>query len=235
MLSIFFEVSYKNFNKRNEIIFYQLLTQAGWNLMKIYACPKCGSRNIGQGAMDTGFITGHKDVCKNCGYQGMPLLFYSKKEYENFIEELSQEKTDSKSENHDNADYNSLSEKDKDFIKFVKDSLEEEEKQKRQKRPYGLVILVFITILYTISISSSLIFYPVIMLNFPIQILISLFGVILFSVSVLSIIAIPYGFLKGKSWAYTLSGLLFVMALPIGLIFLYYLTRPHVKAHFGKT
>ena len=200
--------------------------------MKIYACPKCGSRKIGQGAMDVGAITGYKDLCKNCGYRGMPLIFYSKKEYENFIEKLSQEKTDSQSKNDEIDD---LSEKDKDFIKFAKESLKEEEKQKRQKRPYGLIILVFITLFYTIIFSSSLLFYPVMVFNLPIQILMSLFGVILLSVSVLSIVAIPYGFLKGKSWAYTLSGLLFVIALPIGLIFLYYLTRPHVKAHFGKT
>ena len=31
-----------------------------------------------------------------------------------------------------------------------------------------------------------------------------------------------------------IGGILFALSIPIGLIFLYYLTRPHVKAYFGK-
>ena len=51
---------------------------------------------------------------------------------------------------------------------------------------------------------------------------------------VISAIILPYGLIKGKGWAWTFGGMLFALSIPIGLIFLYYLTRPHVKAYFGK-
>ena len=54
--------------------------------MEISACPKCGSRKIYQGKLKEGVLTGitSKYVCKNCGYQGFPILFDSEKEYKKF-------------------------------------------------------------------------------------------------------------------------------------------------------
>ena len=54
------------------------------------------------------------------------------------------------------------------------------------------------------------------------------------TVFLFSAIILPYGLIKGKGWAWTFGGILFALSIPIGLIFLYYLTRPHVKAYFGK-
>jgi hypothetical protein len=51
----------------------------------------------------------------------------------------------------------------------------------------------------------------------------------------ISAIILPYGFLKGRGWAWTIGGMLYALSIPVGLIFLYYLTRPHVKEYFGKT
>ena len=45
--------------------------------MEIIACPNCGSRKIYQGTMGEGVLTGYttRSVCRNCGYQGMPIIF----------------------------------------------------------------------------------------------------------------------------------------------------------------
>ena len=61
--------------------------------MEITACPKCGSRKIFQGNIGDGVLTGYtsRNVCKDCGYQGMPLIFDSDEEYEKFLEGLAKE------------------------------------------------------------------------------------------------------------------------------------------------
>jgi hypothetical protein len=58
--------------------------------MKITACPKCGSTRIFQGTMGDGTITGitTRQVCRECGYQGPPLLFESEEDYNAFKQEL---------------------------------------------------------------------------------------------------------------------------------------------------
>jgi len=55
--------------------------------MEIIACPKCGSRRIFQGRLRDGLLTGYtsKDVCRNCGYQGMPIIFDSESDYKKFL------------------------------------------------------------------------------------------------------------------------------------------------------
>ena len=62
--------------------------------MKIDACPKCGSKNIHVGTMDSGVtygITSWDYTCKDCDYTGMPLIFYSEKEYKQFLKGLLKE------------------------------------------------------------------------------------------------------------------------------------------------
>jgi hypothetical protein len=54
------------------------------------------------------------------------------------------------------------------------------------------------------------------------------------SIFIISALILPYGFLKGKQWSWTIGGILFALSIPIGLIFLYYITRPNVKIYFGK-
>jgi hypothetical protein len=68
-------------------------------------------------------------------------------------------------------------------------------------------------------------------------------------------LALGAGFLRGMGWAWSLGVLIYVLSLPlgaweitlggtgsfggvvrvvVGLLIIYYLTRPHVKAFFGK-
>lgn len=60
-----------------------------------------------------------------------------------------------------------------------------------------------------------------------------LWGYYLF-IFILYALILPYGFINGKKWSWTVGGFLYAISIPIGLIFLYYLTRPHVKKFFGK-
>ena len=77
-------------------------------------------------------------------------------------------------------------------------------------------------------------------------------GAILIILGILSFI-VAWGLLKGKSWAWTVTVILSVISIVIGIISLvggnfgsivniiiagiiiYYLYRPHVKAYFGKS
>ncbi len=58
--------------------------------MEISACPKCGSRRIFQGRLKEGVLTGYntKYVCRDCGYQGFPLIFDSEEEYKKFLDQI---------------------------------------------------------------------------------------------------------------------------------------------------
>ena len=59
--------------------------------MKITVCPKCGSKNISMGTMGSGVtfgITSWTETCRDCGYQGQPLLFESEKEYKKFLVDI---------------------------------------------------------------------------------------------------------------------------------------------------
>jgi len=61
--------------------------------MKIKACPRCGSRNISMGSIGDGVLFGidsWKEVCRNCNYQGAPILFDSESEYNKFFKTVNQ-------------------------------------------------------------------------------------------------------------------------------------------------
>jgi transcription elongation factor Elf1 len=60
----------------------------------IHACPRCGSKRIEMGTMNQGVlfgVTSWKSVCKNCGYQGEPLIFENEDSYQKFLEALSKD------------------------------------------------------------------------------------------------------------------------------------------------
>ena len=174
--------------------------------MEIFACPNCGSRKIYQGTMGDGIISGYtyRDVCRNCGYQGMPIIFNSEEEYKVFLKEkLSENKNI------------------KDFKK------EKKEKLVKNKRPLGVTILVFVMILE--ALVSIFLYFELLWAK-----VVTLLWIYYISIFVLSAIILPYGFLKGREWAWSIGGMLFAFSIPIGLIFLFYLTRPYVKAYFGK-
>ena len=56
---------------------------------EVKACPKCGSMNVS--GLKSIFMAYRKSPvssysCSNCGYEGIPLLFDSKKDYKKFLE-----------------------------------------------------------------------------------------------------------------------------------------------------
>jgi len=178
--------------------------------MRIYACPKCGSTNISQGTLGEGVLTGYvnRDVCKDCGYQGMPIIFDSQVEYKKFLEGLSKDKESTPQ-------------------KYLNKS-EKPTKKEKTIRPVGLTILSVIMILQSI-------FVLILYYNFPVTNTPLWLWIYYAALFIIDAVLLPYGFLKARPWAWTLGAILFALSIPIGLIYLYYLTRPHVKKYFGKT
>ena len=176
--------------------------------MEITACPKCGSRKIFQGNIGNGVLTGYtsRNVCKDCGYQGMPLIFDSDKEYEKFLEGLAKDKEC----------------KEEDF-KQVEQKVE---KQVIKNRPMGITILSLIMILDAIFV--IILYYYIVGFG---NISWWIYYIVVFLISA---VILPYGLMKGKPWAWTIGGMLYALSIPLGLVFLYYITRPHVRAYFGK-
>jgi hypothetical protein len=80
--------------------------------MKITACPKCGSTRIFQGTMGDGTITGitTRQVCRDCGYQGPPLIFESEEDYQKFRQELTADKEQTAEETKPDEDAQPLEE-----------------------------------------------------------------------------------------------------------------------------
>ena len=175
--------------------------------MEIKACPKCGSTNIYQGTMGDGVLTGYtsRQVCKNCGYQGMPLIFSNEKDYKRFLEGLKKEKTETSSTN-----------------KSI------ERKSQNPTKPKGLLFLSIILIAETIiALYLFSIYAPLIQSgNVP--------GIMYLSMFVLTGIFIPLGIFTKAKWTFTVAGILFIFTIPINLPLLYYITRPHVKQYLLK-
>lgn len=107
--------------------------------MKITACPKCGSKNISMGTMGSGVtfgITSWNEMCKDCGYQGQPIVFDSEKKYKKFLVEVKQKPLDKKTELKEEPSVEDevdevidVSQKDKDVVEL----LQEYEKEKVSK------------------------------------------------------------------------------------------------------
>ncbi len=176
--------------------------------MEIIACPRCGSRRIYQGRMSDGVLTGYtsRNVCRDCGYQGTPIILDSEKDYIKFIKNV----------------------KEKQKNKPEKEEIREEEnKNVEVERPLGIIILVTAMILE--ALLAIYFYYEFV--GFDNTIWLWIYYIVIFTVSA---IVLPYGLLLGRSWAWTLGGMLFALSIPTGLVFLYYITRPHVKAYFGK-
>lgn len=133
--------------------------------MKIYACPRCGSREIFMGTIDSGVLIGvssTKSVCRNCGFQGNPLLFTSKKQYQQFIEEI--KKQDIKEKNgkeKESTKKEGLTEKDRlvlDYVKDIKIHKITDEEQRDTEKNKNWWPEIFIALI--ISIGTSVVIYP---------------------------------------------------------------------------
>lgn len=204
--------------------------------MRIYACPKCGNRNIRRPQLQIGALTGDSFTCANCSYQGMPVIFETEEEYKKFVKELSKIKDDE----YENID----TDKDKIDINNISDKWSNKsKKQKIVDRPVGVTILAIFDFIGAI-ISLVVLFgfseyyfgtlYPINDFQYAIALIT---GALSFTQ-----IFIGYGLLKGYSWAWTgefiirvISGATnFPAGFIVSIIIIYYLTRPHVKAFFGK-
>ena len=137
-------------------------------------------------------------------HQGMSIIFSSEEDYKKFLIEK-------------------LSKKD--LYKNLRDV--KKEKIVINKRPIGVTILVFFIVIQ--AIFSIYLYYELLWVKVS-----TFLWIYYISIFVLSAIILPYGFLKGRGWAWTFGGLLFALSIPIGLIFLFYITRPHIKAYFDK-
>ena len=166
--------------------------------MTISACPRCGSRNIRQGTMGDGVLTGYttRDVCRNCGFQGTPLLFDSEQQYKNFLKGLSKEIVQEDTQGSDTDE--ELSDKEKEVISFLHE-LEDEPRSKesastwtKHKRwwPeifFALIISSFITFTgfvdWTVIIGvGGALFYSA--LGFIASFVIILFGIVFIEYSI---------------------------------------------------
>ena len=176
--------------------------------MEIIACPRCGSRRIYQGRMSDGVLTGYtsRNVCRDCGYQGTPIILDSEKDYINFLKNVKQKQ------------------KNKPKKEVI---IKGKNKNIKTERPFGLTILTIIIILQ--ALLAIYFYYEFV--GFDNTIWLWIYYIVIFTISA---IILPYGLLLGRSWAWTLGGMLFALSIPIGLVFLYYITRPYVKKYFGK-
>jgi len=108
--------------------------------MEIAACPKCGSRNIEMGTMGSGVlfgVTSWKSVCKECGYQGEPLLFDTEDDYKKFLRgfvtETNTQKAGEPEQNEvvtDEEEIRQLSKKDKEVVQLLHEFEEKEQPKK---------------------------------------------------------------------------------------------------------
>jgi hypothetical protein len=149
--------------------------------MTITACPKCGSRNIFQGRLKEGVLTGYtsREVCRDCGYRGSPIIFDSEKEYKAFFEQIKKGGTSDKSD-----DTSKLSEKDKQIledIKNIKDEPHEFEQKdsKLLKNPcssLGFVLFIAGVLATGGTVGSLFIFTGVLVIIGIILIIVGLIG-----------------------------------------------------------
>ena len=150
--------------------------------MKISACPICGSRRIFQGRMKEGVLTGYtsREVCRDCGYRGSPIIFDSEKEYKKFLKELKTKDKKEKSSFDDKEDKSiNLTDKEKEVIDFLKDFDEEDNgnidteiKEKPNiflKNPtvpigFGLLVIGILATFFTIYFTILFIFVGVLLI-----------------------------------------------------------------------
>lgn len=176
--------------------------------MEIKACPRCGSTKIFQGTMGDGVLTGYtsRQVCQNCGFQGMPLIFSNEEEYKRFLKGLQTEKGPQPSKEH----------------------IKENDQSKHSSTPKGLYFLILVLLIETVIALYLFSIYPPFIqaANVP--------GVAYLTMFVLTGIIIPIGILTNAKWTFTVAGILFIFTIPINLPLLYYITRPHIKSFLLK-
>lgn len=143
-------------------------------MVKITACPNCGSKDIKMGSLGDGVLFGigsWKLVCKNCGYQGAPLNFDSVEEYLHYYNQL----PDDQKKSVYASEKSSLNEKKvvDDTIITQKEKEQIRKTQEREEKGRWRVFLISVVL----SILLTILFMPYYFELFePIYAIIALIG-----------------------------------------------------------
>ncbi len=146
-----------------KLLFVFLLScQSVDDKLSVTACPKCGSRKIFQGRLKEGVLTGYTDryVCRDCGYQGSPLIFDSIDEYHKFqIGKKSDKQSDKLLEEQISDEDIDLSNKDKEVLDFLND-LGDNSNPEIKTKSESLKIFISLSIVLIFSLIITLYYYP---------------------------------------------------------------------------
>ena len=130
--------------------------------MSITACPKCGSRKIFQGRLKEGVLTGYTDryVCRDCGYQGSPVIFDNIDEYNKFqMEKKSDKPLDELPEEQILDDGIVLSEKEKEVVDFFNE-LDDTSTSEIKTESATLKIIILLSVVFIFSLIITLFYIP---------------------------------------------------------------------------
>lgn len=130
--------------------------------MSITACPKCGSRKIFQGRLKDGVLTGYSDryVCRDCGYQGSPVIFDNIDEYNKFqIEKKSDKPLDELPEEQILDEGIVLSEKEKEVVDYLNE-LDDKSTSEIKTESSTLKIIIMLSMVLIFSLIITLFYIP---------------------------------------------------------------------------
>ena len=125
--------------------------------MRITACPKCSSRKIFQGRLKDGVLTGYSDryVCRDCGYQGSPIIFDNIDEYNKFqIEKKSGKSLDRSQKNQTSNDKIILSDKEKEVVDYLKESDDKSTSEiKTESSTFKIILTLSVVLIFSLIIT----------------------------------------------------------------------------------
>ena len=125
--------------------------------MRITACPKCSSRKIFQGRLKDGVLTGYSDryVCRDCGYQGSPIIFDNIDEYNKFqIEKKSDKSLDGTHKNQTSDDKIILSDKEKEVVDYLKESDDKSTSEiKTESSTFKIILTLSVVLIFSLIIT----------------------------------------------------------------------------------
>lgn len=130
--------------------------------MSITACPKCGSRKIFQGRLKDGVLTGYtyRYVCRECSYQGSPVIFDNIDEYNKFqMEKKSVKPLDELPEDQILDDGIVLSDKEKEVVDFFNE-LDDTSTSEIKTESATHKIIISLSVVFIFSLIITLFYIP---------------------------------------------------------------------------
>jgi hypothetical protein len=133
--------------------------------MEIRACPKCGSKRIDAGTMGAGVtygVTSWKSMCRDCGYQGEPILFDTEDAYNKFLEGIKNSTAEEKQESDGTGLPTEEDEEDPEVKELLEDIEEgtpvsDEETTEKKDWLIEIILAMIISAIWVIFFGSSLI------------------------------------------------------------------------------